>query len=208
MRRTPAHDRHPSSGSSQLRHSPAFTLTVIITLGLGVGLNTAIFTVVDTVLLRPLGYHDADRIVGIETHFNDEGRSIPRVGGDDSTDLAREIHGLDATARYSIYASGVSLRGKPFYVPIAFVSPQFTQAMGVEPIAGRLFCSSDRDGSDVLLSAAFARDHFGWRRFFRSSARRTCTPPPSCVPTAPGARRAAAPCVYATPSSSSRLLFH
>ena len=144
-----------------LRKSPAFTLTVIATLGLGIGLNAAIFTVVDTVLLRPLGYHNAGRIVGIETHFKDTGRSIPRVGGGDYTDLAREVHGLEATAHYSSYASGISLGGASFYVPVAFVSPQFARIMGVEPIAGRLLQPSDRNGSDVLLSAAFARDHFG-----------------------------------------------
>ena len=83
------------------------------------------------------------------------------MGGDDYSDLAREVHGLDATARYASYPSGVSLRGASFYLPIAFVSPQFTEIMGVEPIAGRLFQSSDRNGTEVLLSAAFARDHFG-----------------------------------------------
>ena len=70
-----------------LRRSPAFTLTVILTLGIGIGLNTAIFTVVDCVLLRPLGYHDADRIVGLQSHFIDKSRSIPRMGGDDYTDI-------------------------------------------------------------------------------------------------------------------------
>ena len=144
-----------------LRLSPVFTLTVIATLGIGIGLNASIFTVVDTVLLRPLGYHDANRIVAIETRFNDTGHVTPRVGGDDFTDLAREVHGLDATARYSSYASGVSLHGASFYVPAAFVGSQFTQVMGVEPIAGRPFQPSDRNGTDVLLSAAFARDHFG-----------------------------------------------
>ena len=141
--------------------SPVFSLTVIATLGIGIGLNAAIFTVVDTVLLRPLGYRNADRIMGIETHLKDSGRSIPRVGGDDYTDLARDVHGLEATARYSSYASGVSLRGASFYVPVAFVSPQFTKIMGVEPVAGRLLNPSDRNGTDVLLNASFARDHFG-----------------------------------------------
>ena len=144
-----------------LRLSPVFSLTVIATLGIGIGLNAAIFTVVDTVLLRPLGYHDADRIVAIETRFKDTGHAIPRVGGDDYTDLAREVHGLSATARYTSYASGVSLRGASFYVPAAFVGSQFTQILGVEPVAGRLFHPSDRNGAEVLLSAAFARDHFG-----------------------------------------------
>jgi len=51
-----------------LRRSPSFTVTVIATLGIGIGLNAAIFAVVDCVLLRPLGYHDADRIVSILPH--------------------------------------------------------------------------------------------------------------------------------------------
>ncbi len=144
-----------------LRRSPAFTLTVVATLGIGIGLNAAIFTVVDCVLLRPLGYRDADRIVAIRTHFNDEGRSVPRLGGDDYNDLARDVHGLDASAHFGSYGAGVILRGASFYVPIAPVSPQFTEIMGVQPIAGRLFHPADRAGTDVLLSAAFARDHFG-----------------------------------------------
>ncbi len=144
-----------------LRLSPIFSLTVIATLGLGIGLNAAILTVVDTVLLRPLGYHDADRIVSIETRFKDTGHAVPRVGGDDYTDLARYVHGLDATAYYTSYASGISVRGTSLYVPVAFVSPQFTEILGVQPVAGGLFHSSDRNGSEVLLSTAFARDHFG-----------------------------------------------
>jgi putative ABC transport system permease protein len=72
-----------------LRLSPAFAVTVVATLALGIGLNAAIFTVVDCVLLRPLGYHDADRIVALQTRFNDEGRSIPRLGGDDYNDIKR-----------------------------------------------------------------------------------------------------------------------
>ncbi len=144
-----------------LRASPAFTLTVLATLALGLGLNTAIFTVVDNVLLRPLGYGDADRIVAIQTHFNDEGRSTPRLGGDDYNDLARDVGGLDAAAHYASYDAGINLRGASFYVPIAAVSPRFMQVLGVEPIAGRLFHPADRAGTDVLLSAGFARDHFG-----------------------------------------------
>lgn len=153
--------QHLRHAFRSLRQSPAFSLTVIGTLAIGIGLNTAIFTVVDNVLLRPLGYHDADRIVAVQTHFNDEGRSIPRLGGDDWSDLSRDVHGLDATAYYASYAAGVRLGGASFYVPIAQVSPQFTEVMGIEPIAGRLFRPTDRTGSDALLSAAFARDHFG-----------------------------------------------
>ncbi len=143
-----------------LRQSPSFALTVIGTLAIGIGLNTAIFTVVDNVLLRPLGYHDADRIVALQTHFDDAGRSIPRLGGDDYNDLARDVHGLDATAHYSSYPNGIRLGATSLYVPVAFVSPRFTEVLGVQPIAGRLLRPSDQTGTDVLLSAAFARSHF------------------------------------------------
>ncbi len=150
-----------SQALRSLRQSPAFTCTVLATLALGLSLNAAIFTVVDTVLLRPLGYHDADRIVAIETRFNDEGRSIPRLGGDDYNDLARNVHSLDATAHYSAYPDGTRINGTSFYVPVAFVSPRFTEIMGVQPIAGRLLQPADQAGTDAVLSASFAREHFG-----------------------------------------------
>src|ERR1700679_3678123 len=107
-----------------LRRSPAFTLTVIATLGLGIGLNAAIFTVVDCVLLRPLGYHDADRIVALRTNFVDENRSIFRLGGDDYSDLARQVKGLEAVAYYNQSGpDGIELDGNALYLPIAVVSP-------------------------------------------------------------------------------------
>jgi putative ABC transport system permease protein len=149
----------------RLRRSPGFALTVVATLGIGIGLNAAIFTVVDCVLLRPLGYHDADRIVALRTHLLGEGRSIPRMGGDDYRDLAQQVHGLEATAFYQSYPDGMALRGEALYLPVANVSPRFGQVMGVEPVAGRLFAADDAAGSgagrDALVSLEFARDHFG-----------------------------------------------
>jgi putative ABC transport system permease protein len=144
-----------------LRLSPAFAITVVATLALGIGLNAAIFTVVDCVLLRPLGYHDADRIVALQTHFNDENRSIPRLGGDDYTDVAHQVHGLESTAFYTASDDGIQLDGQAVYLPLANVSPNFTAVMGVLPDAGRTFLASDTAGADALVSAAFAREHFG-----------------------------------------------
>ncbi|MGA8939600.1 MAG: ABC transporter permease [Acidobacteriaceae bacterium] len=144
-----------------LRRSPAFAITVVLTLALGIGLNAAIFTVVDCVLLRPLGYHDANRIVALQTHFTDENRSIPRLGGDDYRDLSQQVNGLEPTAYYAAYPTGISLNGTALYLPTAMVSPRFGEVMGVEPLAGRLFRSDDKDSHDALVSAAFAREHFG-----------------------------------------------
>ncbi len=150
----------------QLRRAPAFTLTVIATLAIGIGLNAAIFAAVDSVLLRPLGYHDADRIVGLQTRFNDENRSIPRLGGDDYADLSRQVNGFEVTAYYQGYSDGIELNAAALYVPIAMVSPGFTRVMGVQPVAGRLFQPNATDAvnaiqTETLVSAAFARDHFG-----------------------------------------------
>ena len=145
----------------QLRRSPGFTLTVVLTLAIGIGMNAAIFAVVDCVLLRPLGYHDADRIVALQTHFLEQGHSIPRLGGDDYRDLAEQVHGLQATAYYQHSTDALALHGATLYLPVATVSPKFTEVLGVAPVAGRLFRSGDRDGQEALVSAAFAREHFG-----------------------------------------------
>ena len=67
----------------QLRRSPSFTVAVVLTLAVGIGLNAAIFTIVDCVLLKPLGYHEANRIYSINTRFLDQNRAINSVGGDD-----------------------------------------------------------------------------------------------------------------------------
>ena len=144
-----------------LRRSPAFTLTVVATLALGTGLNAAIFTVVDNVLLRPLGYHHADRLVAIRTHLDRANRSIFRLGGGDYTDLSRQVSGLEATAHYQNYSDGLQLQGASLYAPIALVSPRFAEILGVQPLAGRLFHATDQDGTDVLVSAGFARTHCG-----------------------------------------------
>ncbi len=144
-----------------LRRSPAFTLTVIATLGIGIGLNAAIFTVVDCVLLRPLGYHDADRIVSFQSHLFDRDGSVPRLGGDDYTDLSHRLKGLEAVAYYRYGTDGIQLNGEALYLPDAAVSPAFGKVMGVQPLAGRLFNPADTTGSETLVSASFAREHFG-----------------------------------------------
>jgi putative ABC transport system permease protein len=151
----------------QLRRSMSFSAAVVVTLAVGIGLNAAIFTIVDCVLLRPLGYHDASRIYSIDTRFLQEGRSIAKLGGDDYVDVANQIRSIESIAYFDAGQSGlqagqdgVQLDGQSFFLNIAAVSPQFGSVMGVEPIAGRLF-RNDADGSEALVANSFAQEHFG-----------------------------------------------
>jgi len=151
----------------QLMRSKTFSLTVILTLAVGIGLNAAIFTMVDCVMLRPLGYRDADRIYGLNTRFVDENRSIPRLGGDDYADLARQVSSLEYTAYYQAFQDGVQAGGRTLFLNIARVSSEFGQVMGVEPVAGRLFAvtahnaDQGKDPQEALVSYAFAQENYG-----------------------------------------------
>lgn len=144
----------------ELLRSRSFTIAVLLTLAIGIGLNTAIFTLVDSVLLRPLGYRDADRIYGINTRFIDENRAIPSLGGDDYADLAAQVPVFESTAYYQYGDDGIQIDGHSYYLSLANVSPRFGDVLGVQPVAGRLL-HDEPDGSEILLSAAFARDRFG-----------------------------------------------
>jgi putative ABC transport system permease protein len=146
----------------QLRRPLSFTAAVVLTLAVGIGLNAAVFTIVDCVLLRPLGYHDASRIYSIDTRFLQEGRSIPKLGGDDYVDVANQVRSLESTAYYDAGQDGLQLDGQSLYLNMAAVSSQFGAVMGVEPVAGRLFRNdANADGSEVLVASSFADQHFG-----------------------------------------------
>jgi len=149
----------------QLRRSGSFTSAVVLTLALGIGLNAAIFTMVDCVLLRPLGYRDANRIYSLNTRFLDENRSLAKIGGEDFNDLARGVHSLESVAYYNAFQDGLETGGRTLYTNVAVASPQFGQVMGVEPVAGRLFLTgtetAQAGGTEAMVSNAFAREHFG-----------------------------------------------
>jgi putative ABC transport system permease protein len=161
----------------QLRRSGTFTIAVILTLAIGIGLNAAIFTMVDSILLRPLGYHDADRIYGLNTRFLDENRSIPRLGGGDYVDVSQRASSLESSAYYQSFDDGLGAAGRTEYLHIANVSPDFGKVMGVIPVAGRLFSDATqskdgvkslngrpanvKDPLEAMVSNGFARENFG-----------------------------------------------
>jgi hypothetical protein len=166
----------------QLGRSLSFTSAVVLTLAVGIGLNAAIFTIVDCVLLRPLGYREASRIYSIDTRFLDEGRSIPRLGGDDYVDMANQVHSLESTAFYSAGQDGLLIDGQSFYLDVADVSPRFGSVMGVEPVATMPKPMTQRSWSQAPSPTGIsARGKMPWENWSTTTAAHVplsaCSPP-------------------------------
>jgi predicted permease len=147
-----------------LRHSPGFTAVVVLTLALGIGANTAIFSVVRGVLLKPLPHRDGDRLIYLR-HSTDRpgganiGFSVPEV-----RDFRQGVPALGGIAEYSSW-SGI-LRGDDdaVRVSVGLVTGNFFEVMGLSPVLGRLTLPRD-DGPGVppvmVLTHAYWKRRFG-----------------------------------------------
>jgi predicted permease len=143
----------------QLRRNPGFAVTAILTLALGIGATTAVFSVVEQMLLKQLPYRDADRIVALETLFTDRQHQIPRVPGGDYEDL-RAQPVFSVTAYYADFEDGVQLRDHATFTHLAVISPKFAEVFGVRPERGTLFRPDDA-AHEAYVSEGFADTELG-----------------------------------------------
>ena len=134
-----------------LRARPGLSLSVVLTLALAIGANTAIFSVVEAVLLRQLSYRDADRLAGVWSDRKDGSRnpfSIPDY---------RDLRAAARSVTLSAYASGaVNLTGgaEPERVPWVRTTAGFWEVLGVLPALGRPFTAAEvESGAHVALIA-------------------------------------------------------
>ncbi|WP_026442009.1 ABC transporter permease [Pseudacidobacterium ailaaui] len=139
---------------------PVFTVTAVLTLALGIGANTAIFTVVHSVLLAPLPYRDAGRIMALDTSFTNTGRIHSRVTGPDAVDVGRQARSLEAVSLYNEGLLGVQLHDHAVFTPVTIIDADFARVFGLVPVAGRTFTEQEI-GRAAFVSARFARDQFG-----------------------------------------------
>src|SRR4051812_35722981 len=93
----------------QLRKSPGFTVVAVLTLALGIGANAVVLAAVQSVLIAPLPYRDADRIIALNTQFTNEGRSINRVTGANLMDIEAQSKSFENIAYYNGGEMGVQL---------------------------------------------------------------------------------------------------
>ncbi|HEY9449779.1 MAG TPA: ABC transporter permease, partial [Gemmatimonadaceae bacterium] len=146
-----------------LVRAPLFSVVAVLTLSLGIGATTAIFTVVNGVLLRPLSYPEPDRIVRLWEVGAKGGRM--NVSDPDFEDLRDGTRSFAALAQVGD-AGVVSIAGpsEPVRVRAAVVSKQFFQAMGVRPLRGRTFVPEEQreNGAPaVVVSAGFWKSSLG-----------------------------------------------
>jgi putative ABC transport system permease protein len=136
---------------------------VIIALAVGVGANAAVFTIVNSVLLRPLPYTDPAQLVSI-WEFQDTTNNVPFSGPDFNDLRVRNVVFHDLCA-YDNYASfDMAENGHTIHVRAAMVSPSFFRTLGVTPMRGRDFVLQEgQSGSDnvAMLSYEFWQQHFG-----------------------------------------------
>lgn len=144
----------------QLRMHPVFAATAILTLAIGIGANTAIFTVVQSILLAPLPYKGADRIAAIGTHWSNTGHTTSRVTGPDGADVRLQMRGLEAVSLYSGGNMGVQLRDHAVFTTLTAVDANFAHVFSLQPVAGRVFSDAEAHRA-AMVSERFARDNFG-----------------------------------------------
>ncbi len=152
-----------------MRRNPAFTATALATIALGIGLNTAIFSVAYGVLWRPLPYPDADRLVLVASaQLSERGvrtfSTWPHAAYDG---LRTHATAFDDLAAYSPVSVRMTGRGEPLQVPAAHVSRNFLATLGVAPDRGRAFlprANASDDAATVIVSDRL------WRTTLRGDA--------------------------------------
>jgi putative ABC transport system permease protein len=154
-----------------LARSPGFTLSAVLTLGLGIAANTTVFGFMNALFLRPFPLLDLDRLVAVwERHPQEGGPGGPR-GGDQSPlavadylDLRAENPGLGSVAAYRYRDFVVTEAGEPERVPGFLVTPGYFETLGLDTTMGRTFrAEEETPGRDavVILSHGFWQRRFG-----------------------------------------------
>src|SRR5579859_3087903 len=151
-----------------LRKNPAFTAVAVATLAIGIGANTAIFSVVEAVLLRPLPFRDAGRLV-VATEYNPGKVDMAGVSFPDYVDWRQQNRAFEETAAYfHVNASNDMVlggAGSAERVQFSIATNSFLSILGINPARGRGFLATEEQpgGGKVFLASDVL-----WRRSFGS----------------------------------------
>jgi predicted permease len=151
-------------GVRMLRQSPAFTAIAVITLALGIGANTAIFSIVDAVLLRSLPYRDANQLVAMFDVPLNRPDALSAISYRDFTECRTQNHVFSQMAGNTFHDLTLTRAGEPAIVNTADVTPEIFPLLNAKPLLGRTLLPEDgKPGAAavVVLSENLWRDRFG-----------------------------------------------
>jgi len=149
-----------------LRHTPGFSLLAILTLALGIGAATTIFTTMNDVMVRPLPFRDPDRLMMLWEKNAERGWVMAEVAPANWLDWREGVAGFEDIAMVSHWVSGVALEqpdGSGTEIQVGYASGNFFSVLGVSPLLGRSFTFEeawDQTAPGVVLS------HATWRRLY------------------------------------------
>lgn len=118
---------------------PASSLIIVLTLALAIGANTAVFSAVHTVLIKPLPYDDPDSLVMLWEKREAEGVMNNSVSAADYLDWSRTAQSFSSMAAFTEVTADLTGEGDPEKLPTAAVSPPFLDVLGIRPLLGRSF---------------------------------------------------------------------
>src|ERR1051325_8563945 len=149
-------------GARMLARNKAFTVVAVLTLALGIGANTAIFSVVNDLLLRPLPYTDGERVVML-WEVTPSGRHMNTTSRANFREWRAQGSSFESMAAFSDQRLNLTGAGDPEEVAVQLATPVLFKVLGVEPILGRVLVEDDinRDSAGVVLSHSFWKRRFG-----------------------------------------------
>jgi len=143
----------------KLRKSPGFAMAAILTLALGIAANAVVFSVLDTLVLRPANVPGGRNLYELEWP-----QGIPAESYPDYLDLRDRNHSFDGLMTYEISTAGLDSDGKPRTIWLYTTSGNYFDVLGVRPYLGRFFHASDEHGPNsapfLVLSYAYWKSHF------------------------------------------------
>src|SRR5215831_11180010 len=152
-------------GFRLLSRSPGFTVVAVLTLALGIGANTAIFSIVNAVLLRPLPYQNPGRLVLLWQRFTRLGLDRVVVSASEFTDYRDHTTGFEEIATFGYESFNLTGWKEPERIQGAVVSASLFPLLGAKPILGRWFTREENNpGQDDVVVIG----HGLWQRWFGS----------------------------------------
>ena len=145
-----------------LLRQPSFSLATILMLALGIGAATAMFTVVNGVILRPLPFDEPDRIVAMQNHWVERGSSSQNVSAPDFHDWKAQSTSFEAMGYYTGGEWSATVNGTAQYVMVFGITPGFFETLRARAAVGRLFSEQEltQGALSVVLTDAYWRQQF------------------------------------------------